>query len=129
MAEQEGRTAPRVRLGRVYDERTPQDGARVLVDGLWPRGLTREKADLDTWCTEIAPSGALRKWYRHDPDRFAEFRHRYRIELEDAGRAAALAQLREMARSGPLTLLTATRHVEISQAAVLVELLAEPGEH
>jgi hypothetical protein len=69
---------PRVRLGRVYDERTAEDGTRVLVDRLWPRGLTKDRADLDEWCKQIAPSSALRKWYGHDPDRFAEFSRRYR---------------------------------------------------
>jgi len=116
-------TPPQVRVERVYDRRTPQEGARVLVDRLWPRGLTHEQADLDAWCAPIAPSAALRVWYRHDPDRFAEFRRRYRIELDDPVRAPALAQLRKMAQSGTLTLLTASTRVEISQAVVLVELL------
>src|SRR6476661_2028397 len=64
---------PRVRVGRVYDERTAQDGTRVLVDRLWPRGLTKNRADLDEWCKQIAPSTALRRWYGHSPDRFIEF--------------------------------------------------------
>lgn len=63
----------RVRVGRVHDERTPEDGARVLVDRLWPRGLSKDRSDLDEWCKQISPSSALRKWYGHDPDRFAEF--------------------------------------------------------
>jgi len=67
---------PRIRVGRVYDERTAQDGTRVLVDRLWPRGLTKNRADLDEWCKQIAPSAALRRWYGHDPDRFPDFARR-----------------------------------------------------
>lgn len=118
----------RVRVGRVYDERTPEDGARVLVDRLWPRGLSKDRSDLDEWCKQISPSSALRKWYGHDPDRFAEFSCRYRTELDDPVRAEALQHLRELARHQTLTLLTATRHPEISEAAVLADLfVAETG--
>ncbi len=113
----------RVRVGRVYDERTPQDGARVLVDGIWPRGLTTEQADLDEWCKQVAPSTALRTWFGQDPDRFAEFGRRYRLELEDPGRADALEHLRELAQHRTLTLLTAARHAEISKTILLAELL------
>lgn len=115
---------PHVRVGRVYDERTAQDGTRVLVDRLWPRGLTRSRADLDEWCKQIAPSTALRRWYGHDPDRFAEFGRRYRLELDRPGSAERVKHLRELAQQRPLTLLTATRHADISEAAVLAELLA-----
>jgi uncharacterized protein YeaO (DUF488 family) len=121
---------PRVRVGRVYDPRTAEDGTRVLVDRLWPRGLTKNRADLDEWCKQIAPSAALRAWYGHDPDRFAEFARRYRSELDDPGRAEHLQHLRELAQRRTLTLLTATRHADISEAAVLADLLdpeAGPG--
>ncbi|WP_433503700.1 DUF488 domain-containing protein [Pseudonocardia halophobica] len=114
---------PRVRVGRVYDARTAEDGTRVLVDRLWPRGLTRSRADLDEWCKQIAPSAALRRWYGHDPTRFAEFGRRYRSELADPERAAALQHLRELAQQRPMALLTATREVENSEAAVLADLL------
>jgi uncharacterized protein YeaO (DUF488 family) len=113
-----------VRVGRVYDTRTAEDGTRVLVDRLWPRGLTKDRADLDEWCKLIAPSADLRRWYGHDPDRFAEFARRYRIELNDPERAEHLHHLRELSCQQPLTLLTATRHVDISEAAVLAGLLA-----
>lgn len=117
-----------VRVGRVYDERAPADGSRVLVDRLWPRGLTRSRADVDEWCKQIAPSAALRRWYGHDPTRFVEFRRRYEAELDDPGRAAALRHLRELAQNRTLSLLTATRQVETSEAAVLTDLLnAGPG--
>ncbi|HWM05684.1 MAG TPA: DUF488 family protein [Actinophytocola sp.] len=112
-----------VLVGRVYDPRSVEDGTRVLVDRLWPRGLTKNQADLDEWCQQIAPSAALRKWYRHDPDRFAEFGRRYRVELDDPDRADALGHLRELAQGRPLTLLTATRTADISAAAVLADLL------
>jgi uncharacterized protein YeaO (DUF488 family) len=114
---------PDVRVRRVYDEPEPEDGTRVLVDRVWPRGLTKDKARLDLWCKQVAPSTELRKWYRHDPERFEEFGRRYREELKDAERAQALQQLRELANSGTLTLLTATRHAEISEAAVLAALI------
>jgi uncharacterized protein YeaO (DUF488 family) len=112
-----------VRVRRVYDEPEPGDGTRVLVDRIWPRGLTKAQAALDEWCKNVAPSDELRKWYRHDPDRFEEFGRRYQLELQDPPRAEALAQLRRLARDRQLTLLTATRQPEISEAAVLAGLL------
>jgi uncharacterized protein YeaO (DUF488 family) len=113
-----------VQVRRVYDPPEPDDGRRVLVDRLWPRGLSKERADLDDWCKEIAPSTGLRRWYGHDPDRYAEFARRYRAELDEPERAAALARLRELAGQGRLTLLTATKRSDISEAAVLADLLA-----
>jgi uncharacterized protein YeaO (DUF488 family) len=112
-----------VRVRRVYEEPEPGDGTRVLVDRIWPRGLTKAKAALDEWYKDVAPSDELRKWYGHDPDRFEEFGRRYRLELHDPRRAEALAHLRALARDRPLTLLTATRQPEISEAAVLAGLL------
>ena len=113
----------RVRVRRVYEEPDPGDGTRVLVDRIWPRGLTKARAALDEWCKDVAPSGELRKWYGHDPARFEEFGRRYRLEPEDPERAEALAHLRALAKDRPLTLLTATRQPEISEAAVLAALL------
>jgi uncharacterized protein YeaO (DUF488 family) len=95
----------------------------VLVDRLWPRGLSRERADLDEWCKDVAPSPELRKWYAHDPERFAQFRRRYLTELRTPERAEALEHLRTLARRRNLTLLTATKSPDISEAAVLAELL------
>jgi uncharacterized protein YeaO (DUF488 family) len=114
---------PDVRVRRVYEEPEPEGGTRVLVDRIWPRGLTKDKARLDEWCRQVAPSTELRKWYSHDPERFEEFGRRYRKELKDAERAHALKHLRELAKGGPLTLLTATKHAEISEAAVLADLV------
>ncbi len=112
-----------VRVRRAYDEPGPDDGARVLVDRIWPRGLSKAKADFEEWCKGVAPSTELRKWYAHDAERFAEFGRRYRDELDESERAEALAHLRELATRGPLTLITATKHADISEAAVLAELL------
>lgn len=114
-----------VRIRRAYDDPEPDDGARVLVDRIWPRGLSKSKAGFDEWCKSVAPSTELRKWYAHDPERFAEFDRRYRDELDDPERAEALAHLRELAAHGPLTLITATKHADISEAAVLAELLGD----
>lgn len=112
-----------VHVRRVYEAPAQADGARVLVDRVWPRGLTKEKAHLDEWCKQVAPSTQLRKWYGHDPGRFAEFSRRYRNELTDPERADALAHLRDLTKDRPLTLLTATRQPEISEAEVLAEML------
>ncbi|TKA03165.1 DUF488 domain-containing protein [Actinacidiphila oryziradicis] len=113
----------KVQVRRAYEEPGRGDGTRVLVDRIWPRGLTKDKADLDEWCKQVAPSTQLRKWYHHDPDRFEEFGRRYRSELDDPERAQALAHLRELAKGRTLTLLTATKQPEISEAEVLAELL------
>ena len=103
------------------------DGTRVLVDRIWPRGLSKAKAALDEWCKNVAPSTELRQWYGHDPDRFEEFSRRYVQELQDPQRAGALAHLRGLAGDRQLTLLTATRRADISEAAVLAALL-QPGQ-
>ncbi len=109
---------------RVYDDPSPDDGIRVLVDRVWPRGLTKERAQLAEWCKAVAPSTELRSWYSHDPKRFDEFVRRYQAELKDPERAEAFAHLESLAaQSRRLTLLTATKDVELSQAAVLAGLL------
>jgi uncharacterized protein YeaO (DUF488 family) len=106
----------RVQVRRVYDAPKRGDGARVLVDRIWPRGLTKIKADLDEWCKQIAPSTELRKWYSHDAERFKEFSRRYHIELKQPERSEALSHLRALAKVRTLTLLTATKQPEISEA-------------
>ena len=112
-----------IRMQRAYDDLSPDDGTRVLVDRIWPRGLAKATARIDEWAKVVAPSTELRRWYGHDPSRFEEFRHRYQAELAEPERQGAVRHLRELARSGPLTLLTATKDIEHSQAAVLVEYL------
>lgn len=113
-----------VKVGRVYDDTAAADGARVLVDRVWPRGLKKEAAHLDEWAKDVAPSTELRTWYGHDPDKFAEFRRRYAAELGEPERAEAFKKLRSLAQEKPVILLTATRDVEHSQAAVLAERLS-----
>ena len=114
-----------VRVARLTDPAGPADGTRVLVDRLWPRGTARTAVVLDGWYRKLAPSDDLRTWYGHDPDRFAEFAERYRAELCEPDRAAALEKLRSLAAAGPLTLLTASGSPSISQAAVLAGMLTE----
>lgn len=116
-----------VRLKRVYDEPTARDGYRVLVDRIWPRGLSRERARTDEWLKEVAPSTQLRTWYGHEPARFEEFERRYRAELTAGEASLALSHLRRLVGDcGPdgLTVLTATKRYDISHAAVLVQLLS-----
>jgi uncharacterized protein YeaO (DUF488 family) len=117
--------ARHLRLRRVYDEPSPDDGIRVLVDRVWPRGLSKEAAHLDEWIKDVAPSTSLRRWYGHRPERFTEFRRRYLAELADQEPAAAVTRLRRLVGAGTVTLLTATRDVDHSQASVLTELLRD----
>lgn len=112
-----------VRIRRVYAEPSDRDGQRVLVDRIWPRGLTKDRAELGEWCKVVAPSTDLRRWYGHDPAKFEEFSRRYRAELEEPERADEVQHLRDVADHEPLTLLTATKDPDISAAAVLADLL------
>jgi uncharacterized protein YeaO (DUF488 family) len=119
--------SPAVRVYRVYDE--PVAGTtRVLVDRVWPRGLSKEAARLDEWAKDVAPSTELRTWYGHDPVKFDEFRRRYLAELTGSTQRAALGRLHALASAGGLILLTATRDVDHSQAAVLAQLLRPSAE-
>jgi uncharacterized protein YeaO (DUF488 family) len=117
------RQKSRVALKRVYEEPEPGDGTRVLVERLWPRGFSKQRAQVDLWLKEIAPSSELRTWYSHDPAKFTEFRHRYETELASEAGQAALAQLRDLAKQGPVTLVFAAHDAEHSNAAVLHDLL------
>ena len=112
-----------VKARRIYDPALPEDGTRVLVDRIWPRGVSKARAQLDEWCKDIAPSTELRKWYSHDPALFEEFARRYRDELSESTRAAALAHLHDLAQKQTLTLLTATKNADLSEAAVLADLV------
>ncbi len=118
---------PDIRVRRVYDHPEPQDGARVLVDRLWPRGLAKDAARLGEWAKDVAPSSELRTWYGHDPAKFSEFCRRYTEELTHDAPRAALDHLASLAAQGPVTLLTATRDIDHSQAAVLAQLLRDQG--
>ena len=112
-----------VQVRRVYEDREPDGGARVLVDRLWPRGVAKEDLNLDRWAREAAPSTELRKWYGHRPERFDEFRRRYLTELEAPAAAVAVQELRRLAEGPGVTLLTATREVDRSGARVLADAL------
>lgn len=107
-------------MARVYEDPSADDGQRILVDRVWPRGFRKDDPRVGTWLKDVAPSKDLRDWYGHKPERFDEFAKRYKKEL--AGNEA-LAELRKLAKGKPVTLVTATREVDISQAAVLAELL------
>lgn len=112
-------------LKRVYDVPTAEDGWRVLCDRLWPRGLSKDAAQLDEWLKEVGPSNTLRKWFGHDPDKFAEFAARYRAELvENTKQAMAMRQLREMVGEHPVvTLVYGAKDERHNQAIVLADLL------
>jgi uncharacterized protein YeaO (DUF488 family) len=112
-----------VALKRVYDEPEPGDGTRVLVDRLWPRGLSKERARIDLWLKEIAPSRELRNWFGHDPEKFAEFRRRYENELASETGQTALVKLHDLAKRGLVTLVFAARDTEHANAVVLRDLL------
>jgi uncharacterized protein YeaO (DUF488 family) len=114
---------PPVLVRRAYEPPTPQDGRRVLVDRLWPRGLTKAKVAIDAWAKDVAPSTELRRWFGHDPARWEEFTRRYRQEL--ASRPEALQPLLDAAAEGPLTLVYAARDEEHNEAVVLREILTE----
>lgn len=109
---------PDIRIQRAY-EQAEGKGTRVLVDRLWPRGLRKDEARIDAWLKDLAPSDALRKWFGHDPERWTEFRKRYAKELTGAEAKAALAELRALARKGPVTLLFAAKDEERNNAVAL----------
>ena len=110
-----------IRLKRVYEKPSRADGLRVLVDRLWPRGLSKERAAVAIWLKEVAPSAELRKWFGHDPDKWKEFQARYRQELKE--NRAALALLKEKASERTVTLLFAARDEEHNEAVVLKKIL------
>jgi len=110
-----------VRIKRAYEPVERSDGYRVLIDRLWPRGVSKEQARLDEWARELAPSAELRRWFGHDPARFDEFRRRYSKEL--TAHEDKLRELRRRAREGTLTLVHAARDTEHNDAVVLAELL------
>jgi uncharacterized protein YeaO (DUF488 family) len=110
-------SADKIRLKRAYEKPAASDGTRVLVDRLWPRRIKKEVAAIDLWLKEIAPSTELRKWFGHDPERWSEFRRRYRAELRE--HPEQLSELRKIAHNGPLTLVYAA-HDEVHNDAVVV---------
>jgi uncharacterized protein YeaO (DUF488 family) len=116
-------TGSHFEIRRIYDE-DQGHGYRVLIDRLWPRGVSKEKAAIDEWAKDAAPSDALRRWYGHEPEKFVEFARRYRTELAASPASEALTRLRATSKQQPVVLLTATRDIEHSGAAVLLAALA-----
>jgi uncharacterized protein YeaO (DUF488 family) len=112
----------RIELKRAYLPPSPHDGVRVLVDRLWPRGLRKSEAGIDRWLKDLAPSTELRRWFGHDPARWAEFQRRYKEQL--AHQAASLGELRAMAKTGPVTLVFAARDELHNEAVVLRDILS-----
>ena len=116
------KSSEKIRIKRAYDDPGADDGLRILIDRLWPRGMPKAKLQLDSWVKHLSPSNALRKWYQHDPEKFTEFRKRYVAELKAEGEG--LAELRAAVKGRTVTLLTSTKELELSHATVLCELLA-----
>jgi uncharacterized protein YeaO (DUF488 family) len=110
-----------IRIKRAYEEPDREDGTRILVDRLWPRGLTKERARVDLWLKDVAPSTALRKWFAHDPDKWAEFRSRYLGELKSD--KEQLSALRQEAAKGTVTLVYGAKDQLHNEAVILQELL------
>ena len=110
-----------VQTRRVYEPASADDGYRVLVDRVWPRGLSKAKAQVDAWARDLAPSDELRRWFGHRPERFEEFRRRYTEELRE--HADELSELRRRARRGKVTLVFGARDAEHSNAAVLASII------
>ena len=113
--------AGNIRLKRAYDPPSPQDGARILVDRLWPRGISKQEAELELWMKEISPSNELRKWYDHEASRQDEFRRRYAEELK--AHPDLMDELRARARKGPVTLVYSAKDETLNNAVVLRDLL------
>jgi len=114
-----------IHIKRAYEDPAPSDGVRLLVDRLWPRGLTKERLKIDDWRKDLAPSATLRKWFGHDPEKWDEFLLRYRAELHETGGFEALADLARRARSERITLVYSARDEERNQAALLARFIAE----
>jgi len=114
----------RVRIKRAYERADDDDGYRVLVDRLWPRGVSKEKAHLDAWLKDIAPSTELRRWFGHDPARWDEFERRYRAELDEPERSQLVEALAERATHGPVTLIYGARDTAHNEAVVLCAIVS-----
>ncbi len=110
-----------IKTKRIYESTSPENGKRMLVDRLWPRGIKKDKAKIDDWIKDIAPSNELRKWFSHDPSKWKEFKKRYKKEL--TGKTLMLDRIRNEAKTGTITLLYAAKDEEHNNAVVLKELL------
>ena len=115
----------RVKLKRVYEPAAPEDGVRILVDRLWPRGMTKQAAAVDEWLRDVAPSTTLRKWFAHEPRRWRGFEQRYFRELD--GKPEVVTRLRELMAGGKLTLVFGARDLEMNNAVALRHYLEQPA--
>ena len=116
---------PMIQIKRVYNRPGAQDGMRILVDRVWPRGFSKERVRMTEWRKELAPSTPLRKWFGHDPAKWSEFRKRYRAELKQSGQLDALKTLAQLSSRKTITLVYSAADEEHNQAVVLKELLEE----
>lgn len=112
----------KLNIKRVYETPEPSDGYRILVDRLWPRGLTKEKAHLDLWLKDIAPSTELRKWFNHDPEKWKDFQKKYRKELKD--NTEAVEELKKHLTKGTVTLLFATKNEDMNEAKIIKDFIS-----
>jgi len=114
-----------VQIKRIYEEKRKDDGIRVLVDRVWPRGVSKEDADLDEWIKQVGPSSDLRKWFSHDPEKFEAFKKKYKEELQSGDQKEALDKLKDITKKHDkeITLLFASKEEKYNQAAVLKEIL------
>lgn len=114
-----------VNMKRIYEEKSKDDGVRILVDRVWPRGMSKEDAKVDHWMKEVGPSSDLRKWFNHDPDKFEDFKKKYKEELSDGDQQEALNEIKEITKKHQknITLLFASKEEKYNQASVLKEIL------
>jgi len=117
-----------VKIRRVYDPPFESEGKRYLVDGLWPRGIKKESLGLEAWLKNIAPTPTLRKWFSHDPEKWEEYKRRFRLELRDPEKERVLEELAQQARTGDITLLFATRDREHNNGVVIKEIIEEKDQ-
>lgn len=118
-----------IRIKRIYDRPDPSDGVRILVDRLWPRGLSKTAARIDAWRKDLAPTTVLRQWFHHDPGKWKEFKLRYRNELDAAGKMAELEELAERAKTETVTLLYAASDGVRNHAVVLKKMIEKLAGH
>ena len=116
-----------IKVKRVYEPASEDDGVRILVDRIWPRGVTKDKASIYKWLKEVAPSDKLRKWFAHDPEKWGEFKRRYRGELEAPEKTAILQKLKKMTKAGTVTLLFGAKEERYNNAVALKEFLEAKG--
>lgn|SRR5512143_1682931 len=114
-----------IKIKRIYDPVSKDDGKRILVDRLWPRGVKKEKAAIDEWLKDIAPSDELRKWFSHDPEKWQEFKKRYKKELSDSDKVDLVKKLKAEAKKGTITFLFAAKDTEHDNAMVLKEVISK----